>query len=1095
MSVDLGTWVCCEKVAVLHGGFLLAERQSQPKTLSEMQKSDWAAFGQPILDAVHEVCTGEAGARWGPSESKLWEKKVIAFLWAKLFNSNVSAKGTPDFDAEGDRRWKEDLFFSVESMIPSLNYTVLFELLKALRASETFVELLSVLPADTRYSEVNRLVEHVLDRTSDQDVAFFLDIWWELMKHSEGQRDEIVQAFGSEIAKYLARASDECYHSSKRLKLDPSISHSSSENSPGSPCDLSIPSLLLDGLKRMKPYIAPYILKCLALAKLSDTLCKSVLYDNRVELPAEAYLQKLTKLLVLGDPTIPKCPVTESFVRRVKEAEKELRAFYRISNFKLPQGLLAYGLETLADLLYSWSTEVQSELERERDIQQCSLDLYRTVESLTRLSETFQMLQDSETVSEGEKKTWSELQQSLTGFVQRVNSLVLLDDAARHQVEFPLAVTTIEGRMERYTEICEIFASNANWAFCEDGWLNCLERNRDVFQSTDLVLRLVTVLMAKSCHIANPTKAPKTRLKNVILSCFSALSISDKNKVISGVLSSYGSQGLCKEEGAIKDGFQKELNMAFNCITQSETVNSIDKAVTAIARVALLNPEATLEKACHLAVVNLGAHKLLGQILKKLPALSFVDNLLSAQPNILAKCLLETGWGNLSTPKEENQFLELLTSLMEPGEILGDQTPTVPLLQPSEAIKIFVLPHLMEKYFNVDLALKVLNGALQIPVTDDGAKEHWIVTCCPFPLIFALSQLLDSCVSCWEAEEDDSEAPDHISIETKGLLVEAIECVCDAVGQVVSTRPESWSTSICWLYQKTELLDWCVRLRLKSIFGGHFKYEVPATLFEVCDLSDDGWSPLHLPQYGPGTGLLAWMECCCISTHMMEQMLSHLTVNVNNIDELNMFSKGFLVALIEVLPWCSSSEWKRLNHVVRSLLQRELLHVPYTLEYVHHMPLLNLRPFAHHLQFSQLLLRAFQLICSCSCADWLPTAGWKHVVRQCAGSMSDILESVKCKVKAHGTQNHDASQEAVFVIMQLFCHLLHIMVMTPSGTSDSLYFVSLELLSQYETLALASTSTTGLLNKVNEKHFLQTIAENLPDEEQRSTLLQKISKL
>uniref|UniRef100_UPI00398F6391 gem-associated protein 4 n=1 Tax=Pristiophorus japonicus TaxID=55135 RepID=UPI00398F6391 len=1090
--MELGSWICCEKMAVLHGGFLLAKKQSQHKILLEMKKSDWATLGKPIVCAVHEICGRETDMAQDAVETKRWQKKVLAFIWAKLLNPHASGTNIEGrSDAESDRRWKEDLFFSTESMIPEISHTVLFELVKSLGASQVFVELLSALPADRRHLEMTHFVDHVLDGTSGEDVAIFLDVWWELMKQNEGQRDEMVQTFGVEAKKYLARVSDEFCHSSKRLKLDPDVSPLfPSESLPGSSANLSIPSLLLDGLKRMKSHITPYIYKCSALAKLSDLICKSVLSDNIIELSAEVYLQKFSQLIVLDNPMVQTFPVTESFIRSVKEAERELRASYQNTAFKLSQEALTPGIEAFADIFQSWETDIQTELENDSNFQRRSLAIYRTVESLKCLSEICPVLQNSNTLSQDAKKTLSDLLLSSTSFVEKVGSYVVLDDAATSdKVKLSVALTIIDGRMERYAEICKIFASSPGWALSEDGWLDCLERNREIFQDADLVLRLVGTLKS-SCSVNETSKVK--RLKNVVLDCLSALSIADKNKALLGVLSSYGSNGLCKDGGVFKGWFDEEVNMAFNCITQSETVNSIDKAVTAIARVAFLNPEATLQKTCHLAAVNLGAHKLLAQILKTLPALSFEDNQSSDGLNLLAKCLVETAWGSLATTKEENQFLEFLISLMEPGEVI-DHEPPIPLLQPADASKIFVLPHLMESNSNIEFPLKVLNSALKMPVTDDGAKEHWLIACCPFPLIFALSQLLDRCILCWE--EDSNKTSNRISIETKGLLIETVDMVCVTVEQIISVNPETWSTSVCWLYRKTEQLDWTVRLWLKSIFGGHFKYEVPATLFEVCDLADDGWSPLNLPQYGPGTGLLAWMECCCISTHMMEQMLSHLTIDAKNVEEVNMFSKGFLIALIQVLPWCSSSEWKRLNHVVKSLLQRELLHVPYTLEYVHYMPLLNLRPFAHHLQFSQLLLRAFQLICSCSCSDWLSTPAWNYVARQCAGSMSDILESVKCKLKGHGAQNPDGGQEAIFVVVQLFCHVIHIIVMMPSGTSEALYYVALELLSQYETLTMANTCTSGLLSKVNEKHFLHSIAENLVSEEQRSVLLQKISKI
>ncbi|XP_069768106.1 vacuolar protein sorting-associated protein 53 homolog isoform X1 [Narcine bancroftii] len=1087
--MEWGSWLCCEKMAVLHGGFLLAMKKSERSMLSEMKKADWATLGKPIVCAVQEICASEAEVDQGPREANMWQKKVLAFVWAKLLNCNANKANINekiDIDAENDRRWKEDLFFSVESMIPEINHTILFELVKSLGASELFVELLLALPADTCHQEMTCFVEHVLDDTSEEDVAIFLDVWWELLKQHHGQRDELVQTFGEEVKKYLACSVDEFSSSSKRLKLDPDVALFSFAG------HWSIPSLFVDCLKKMKNQVVPYVYKCSAIAKMSYTLCKSLVSGSSVELSAEMYLQKLSKLIVLGNPMIQPFPITKYFICIVKKSERELQALYQKSGFQLPQGELAPGIELLADIFQSWGAEIQTELKHDTNGQRRNLALYRTVESLKCLNQVGPLIQDCEMVPHKAKEILSDLILSSSSFVQKFDYYILSGSATiMDKVKMSVALTIIDSRMERYEEMCEIVASTPSWAFSESGWLNCLEKNRDIFQSTDLVLKLARTLKDGSTCTATELSKVK-RLKSVVLDCLSALSISDKNNALLGVLSAYGGKGLCADGGPLKDWFEEEVNLVFNCITQSDTGNCIEKEVTDVIRVAFLNPEATIQKMCCLAALNLGAHKLFSQILKNIPALSYKDGQTAEGINILAKCLLETTFDSLSSIKEENQFLEFLTSLMEPGERI-DEEPSLPLLQPAHIVKIFVLPYLTGGHSNVMFPLKILNSALKMSTTDDGTKEHWLLNCCPFPLTFALSQLLDSCILCWEV--DSAKTSHHVSIEAKGLLIETLDMACDAVEQMISLNPEMWSTSVCWLYRKTEPLDWTVRLRLKTVFGAHFKYEVPTTLFEVCDLSNDGWSSISLPQYGPGTGLLAWMECCSVSTHMMEQMLSHLVIDAKNVEEVNMFSKGFLIALIQLLPWCSSSEWKRLNHVVKSLLQRELLHVPFSLEYVHYLPLLNLRPFTHHLQFSQLLLRAFQLICSHGCSDWIPTSGWKYVARQCAGSMSDILESVKCRLKGLTVQSLDGNQEAIFVIVQLFCHVIHIMVMMPTGTSDSLYYVSLELLSQYEALTLGNTSTTGLLNKVNEKHFLHSIAENLVSEEQRSVLLQKISTI
>ncbi|XP_015284368.1 PREDICTED: gem-associated protein 4-like, partial [Gekko japonicus] len=150
-------------------------------------------------------------------------------------------------------------------------------------------------------------------------------------------------------------------------------------------------------------------------------------------------------------------------------------------------------------------------------------------------------------------------------------------------------------------------------------------------------------------------------------------------------------------------------------------------------------------------------------------------------------------------------------------------------------------------------------------------------------------------------------------------------------------------------------------------------------------------------------------------------------------------------------PWCSQSEWRRLVHVIKSLLDREVLYVPYSLEYVQHLPLLNFQPFAYHLQFSVLLLRGFQFLCSSSGATWLPGEAWKHVARLYCLSLSDLLGSVKgvARCQWHPTEEKNMTRELSFVYIQMFCHTLHVAAMLPESTGEPLLLLSLEILSQY----------------------------------------------
>lgn len=158
------------------------------------------------------------------------------------------------------------------------------------------------------------------------------------------------------------------------------------------------------------------------------------------------------------------------------------------------------------------------------------------------------------------------------------------------------------------------------------------------------------------------------------------------------------------------------------------------------------------------------------------------------------------------------------------------------------------------------------------------------------------------------------------------------------------------------------------------------------------------WSGLDLPQYGPGTGLLAWMECCTVSDSLQSTMLSLLSVDRRRPDHVNMFSKGLLLALTQTLPWSSVSQWTRLLRVLRELITSGCLHVPFSLEYVDYLPLLDLRRFSCALRLSVLLLRVLQLLCGSSCSDWLSADGWAHVGRLYSHAVREMINSVKAKL-------------------------------------------------------------------------------------------------
>nr|XP_035958326.1 gem-associated protein 4-like [Halichoerus grypus] len=1052
--MDLGPVNICEEMTILHGVFLLAEQLFHPKALTELKKSDWERVGQPIVEALREI---SATACCQPFA---WKKKALIIIWAKILQPYSV---TP---SDADTRWQENVFFSVGNMIPTINHTVLFELLKSLEASGLFIQLLMALPTTICHAELESFLEHMSVDTSSKDVAFFLSVCWEMMKHKGNQQDPLLSQFRTMAHKYLF-SSEEFSHPPKRFKSDPDVCPT-----------LPLLAMLLTGLKQIQNRILCPGMKCGALANLADMLMVfALMEDDPQEVSAIMYLDKLATVISVWNSDTQNPYHQRALAEKVKEAERDISL---TSLAKLPSEMIFIRFEFLCSLLREWGEGLQAML---TGSQGTSYDSYRLCDSLTSFSQNLKLYLDSTSLSKEERQVVSELAEYVGDFLRKTTK-VLKNKGFEKDITASIAMAIIEQQLDRHMEMCYIFASE-KWAF-SDEWLACLVNNWALFREPDLVLKLLETVMEVTMTDRAIPESQIRQVISLILDCYADLSLPDKNKVLSGTLLSWGQKGLSDKLMAYLNWFQEDLNTTFNQLAQSASEQGLAKAVVSVAHLVILHPEITVKKMCSMAVVSLGTHKFLAQILTAFPALRFMEEQ-GPDPSttFVVSCLKETVWTKFSTPKEEKQFLELLGCLMNPVKSQG--IPVAVLLGPDEVLKEFVLPFLMLDVKEVDLGLKIFIQTLEANAC---LKEYWLQTCSPFPLIFSLCQLLDCFSKYWQLPKEKR----CLSLDGKDLVIHILEILCEIIlANAETLSPDTWIKSLSWLHRKLEQLDWTVHLRMKNLFEGHFKCEVPAMLSEICKLSEDEWTSQAHPGYGPGTRLLAWMECCYMSSSISEQMLALLVVDVGNPEEVRLFSKGFLVALVQVMPWCSPQEWY-LYQLTRRLLEKQLLHIPYNLEYIQFVPLLNLKPFAQELQLSVLFLRAFQFLCSQSCCNWLSMEGWSHVVRLLCNSLTGLLDSVRL-IQSVGpwAQEQDLTQETLFFYTQVFCHVLHIMAMLYQEYAPPLYVLALEILTCYETLSKANPSGSSLLQKVNEQCFLKSITENISPEERRQTLLQKIS--
>ncbi|XP_076138177.1 gem-associated protein 4 [Alosa pseudoharengus] len=1047
-------WLKGDMAAVLQGGFLLADKLCQAGSLSAAKKEEWSTVGRPVINSIKELLCGQVQSEHAEEINK--RKKILCILWSKLLEK--------EREKDVEISWKENALFSILNQLPDINRTVLFEVVKSMDFYKIYVELLLCLQPPDLCLEVEHLVQYVTTDTTSEDALLLLEVWRGLWRGSWGGTETFDCVFADQFTEAPSPAP-------KRAKLDPDTSSQ------------GVMFHLFSAVREMKDDINSSDLCCFALSNCLDSIYTSYLLGHQVERSAHKKLERLSVEVALAKHHNK----TERFdlVKVIREAQKDIAAVETPSKVK-PAGLtFTKAMQTALCLLHVWEEKGLLKVTEKCDQSRNALGLRNSIHRM------LQSLDQCSGLETEEEESGNELKNAL----KKISENMLQNEPTKRSLEMAsIAMVIIDHRLAGYQQFVPLFVADLSWSLNGNEWISCLERNKTAFQQRELVMKLVSILIAK-CQTDEDIQHCR-RLKDLVVDLFCELPTSDKNNTLVDMinLSKKGLHGHLPQ--ALTVGFSEELNLAFNCIIQGGAQSNSDLAVSAIARVAFQNPEATLHQCCHLAVVNLGAHIHLSKILKCLSGLG-------AQPSdkesgktggsLLCRCLQKTVKDKLASSQEQENFLQFLGALMEPS---GDSGRSFVPLQ--EAFHTFIFPYLSSPsshHYSLEMCLKLLHSALVLEPQD--GSSHWVMDCSPFPLLYCLCQLLSESCRCWEVTSDTV----HVSMESKEVLTSILNRLGEVVGEEVAAAPSTWSRALFWLYSKVEALDWTVRFHLKALWRDHFKNEVPSSLLEVCDLPEQEWSGIKLVQYGQGTGLLAWLECCSLSDPIQKIMLDSLSLDQLSPDTVSMFSKGLLLTLSQTLPWCTLGEWARVMRAVKHLLTSGRLHVPYSLEYAEFLPLLDLRAFACELRLSVLLLRVLQLLCGASCADWLPPPGWAHVGRLYASTIRETLDMLKAKLSPSSSPSSDprpggevCSQEVLFVLTQLFCHVMHVHVMMPCQ-SEPLFLCALEILTLYEATLAAHPKSCTSLEGDNTRHFLKTITDNLDNEHMKSILLQKITQL
>uniref|UniRef100_A0A3B5L7S2 Gem (nuclear organelle) associated protein 4 n=1 Tax=Xiphophorus couchianus TaxID=32473 RepID=A0A3B5L7S2_9TELE len=1021
-----------------------------PSSLSSLPKADWSRVGRPILLALQEICGLDEPDSRPNLQALTWKKRIVCVVWLKL----LSREAREDVE----KAWRENPFFSLQNSLPEMNHAVLMELVKSTAAAPIFARFLLLLPRDRIAMELGRLTEHVRsDPGGEDDVRFFLEVWWELWKGREELKSETEETIEMMFANQFARLSSDSPHAAKRLKLDSAEMTASSPNT-------DILHVLFNALKDMTDLVASTNVCFQSLSISLDALYTSFLITQEVVLPVTEQLDVLCKM------TNCRGEIETLNAELIRDAQKDLSASLSPSPFQPSTMKLSEALKIITCLVQFWKDK--GLLVVSDPLTPCfsTVRLQRSIQRvLTALDEVPETATETNTLRD------------------LLKSLDLPAAENTPDIQAQVTAVIIAHRMQDYQSFAELFAGQASWARSEL-WVHCLEENQAAFRQHRTLFSLSSTLMSL-LHAENSDVSQCRKLMKIAADIFSALSLEDKNQTLAAMLG-LSSRGFFRQPVpyAVTEGFQQELNMAFNCIIQggggasaAVSQGNLTTAVSLVARVAFQNPEAALKSCCHSAIFNKGAFSLMAKILQQLPGLKAHGR------SLLCKCLQDTVRSKSMSASEKQQLLKFLGLLMTPDVMTEEEKKKQSFLLPQEVVNTFVLPSLSAVGEDALFSLQLLHAALSVEATP---SPHWVMNCSPFPLLFVLAQLYNQAYRCWEEPADGAV---HLrSMDTKELLVSVLTTLGQLVGAEIEAAPSSWSRALFWLYNKIEALDWTVRFHLRPVWGEHFKNEVPSSLLEVCDLPEEDWSGLDLPEYGQGTGLLAWMECCSLSDSLRSTMLSCLSLDRHRPDHVSMFSKGLLVVLTQTLPWSSVSQWERLLGVLRELITSACLSVPFSLEYVDFLPLLDLRQFSCELRLSVLLLRVLQLLCGSSCSDWLSSDGWAHICRLYAHAMRDMMNSAE---RDHNPAAAAPSQEVLFVLSQLFCHIQHIQVMMPGGQSEPLFLCSLEILSHYEAVMAAFPESCSHAESDNTRHFFSTITDNLSNQHMKAVLQQKIAQL
>lgn len=606
-----------------------------------------------------------------------WLKKVVCVVWLKLLSR--------ENDEDKEKAWKTSPFFSFQSGLPDVNHVVLLEAVRSMAAARVFAGFLLHLTQPQVCAELERLVQHVkTSPTREEDVGLFLDVWWELWKgedkEEESEEDKIEKLFAREIASLCCKSTS-AIPPPKRLKLDQMDASSSRPAT-------DVLHILLHALRDIQNNVTSTELCLQALSVSFDSFFTTFLLDQETGLSPKERLHYLSQVVVIkernGENLSPEL---------VQEAQRDLRASRRPSQFPAKTITLGEAFKFVTRLAQTWQSCGL--------LKQCdSFWAFKLDQSIQRV-----LLALPEAVDEVE-----DLQAERQSLNDLLHSLGFPVVTVPVEVQARVTATVITHRLEDYQNFTVLFASDEQRSAGEEQWMKCLEKNQVAFQQCDALIGLTATAMAK-VNSGDLDVSQCKKLMSIMADIFTALPLEEKNRALADMLA-LSSRGFlsCSAPSAVTESFEKELNMAFNCVIQGgsgASQGNLNTAVSLVGRVAFQNPEAALRSCCHSAIFNKDAFSLMANILQQLHGLrgrqtKEDETQVAAESTevedaaggsaLLCTCLREITRAKSLSANEKEQLVKFVGLLMKPVITVDGDEKKQSFLSQLEVMNNFVLP-------------------------------------------------------------------------------------------------------------------------------------------------------------------------------------------------------------------------------------------------------------------------------------------------------------------------------------------------------------------------------------------------------------------